>query len=100
MKDNRLFNLLIAVLMSLTLSGIAMPAYAQQKEKQDKTEKIDKTQAAERARAELKGRVLKVEKRQDNYRVKVLQKSGRVVSVDVDKKSGAVKPSKDKKEKR
>ncbi|WP_100658461.1 PepSY domain-containing protein [Alteromonas flava] len=79
----------------------ASPALAQKKQDEAaKTEKIDKTQAAERARAQVNGRVLKVEKRQDKYRVKVLQKSGRVVSVDVDNQSGSVKRSKDKKDKR
>jgi uncharacterized membrane protein YkoI len=40
--------------------------------------------------------VLKVEQTSKKYRVKVLKKSGRVVTVDVDKRSGKVKTSKDK----
>ena len=55
-----------------------------------------KSDAAQRAQQKVNGRVLKVEQKKDAYRVKVLQKSGRVVSVDVDKKSGKV--TKDNKE--
>ncbi len=54
------------------------------------------SEAAERARVAVNGRVLKVEQTSKNYRVKVLKKSGRVVSVDVDKRSGKVKTNKDK----
>ena len=49
-----------------------------------------KAEAAQQAQQKVNGRVLKVEQKPDAYRVKVLQKSGRVVSVDVDKKSGKV----------
>ncbi|WP_372340946.1 PepSY domain-containing protein [Paraglaciecola sp.] len=55
-----------------------------------------KSEAAQQAQQKVNGRVLKVEQNQTTYRVKVLQKSGRVVSVDVDKKSGKV--SKEKKD--
>lgn len=54
---------------------------------------LSKSEAAEKAQKKVRGRVLKVEQDRDNYRVKVLKKSGRVVSVDVDKKSGQVKRS-------
>jgi len=47
-----------------------------------------KAEAAQQAQQKVNGRVLKVEQNQNAYKVKVLQKSGRVVSVDVDKKSG------------
>jgi len=57
---------------------------------------LTKSQAAERARKAENGRVLKVEQTSKSYRVKVLKKSGRVVSVDVDKRSGKVKTSKDR----
>ncbi|MBT0588052.1 PepSY domain-containing protein [Alteromonas sp. SM 2104] len=59
---------------------------------------ISKSQAAARAREQMNGRVLKVERRRDDYRVKMLQKSGRVISVDVDKNSGQVKQPIDKKD--
>ncbi|WP_408611346.1 PepSY domain-containing protein [Bowmanella yangjiangensis] len=69
-------------------------AYPQNKEQ------LDEAQAAKRAKQQVDGRVLKVEPQKDNYRVKVLQKNGRVVTVDVDKKSGKVRPSKDNKDRK
>jgi uncharacterized membrane protein YkoI len=84
--------------MLLTLASA--PLSAQQnnsKEQTRQTSDLNKTQAADRARQKVKGRVLKVEKQKNQYRVKVLQKSGRVVSVDVDKSSGKVNKSVKKK---
>jgi uncharacterized membrane protein YkoI len=79
------FNILLFILfLSLTLLP-STAAYAQSKQKP-----IDKSQAAERAQQKVQGRVLKVDQSKSKYRVKVLQKSGRVVSVDVDKNSGKV----------
>lgn len=93
MELNLLFmrKLLAPVLVSLLLLGtaIAPSAFALQSDKQQ-SQDISKSQAAEKARAQVKGRVLKVEKRKNDYRVKVLQKSGRVVTVDVDGRSGRV----------
>lgn len=66
---------------------------------QDK-EQLDEAQAAKRVKQQVNGRVLKVEPQKDNYRVKVLQKNGRVVTVNVDKKSGKVRPSKDNKDRK
>lgn len=57
---------------------------------QETPQPIDKSQAAQKAQQKYQGRVLKVDQNKNKYRVKVLQKSGRVVSVDVDKKSGKV----------
>ena len=79
------------VCLVLALSNTA-PALALQ----DSGGDISKSEAAERARSAVNGRVLKVEQTSKNYRVKVLKKSGRVVSVDVDKRSGKVNKSKDK----
>ena len=55
-----------------------------------KTAPKTKSEAAKKAQQKVSGRVLKVDQNKSKYRVKVLQKSGRVVSVDVDKKSGKV----------
>lgn len=57
---------------------------------------LSKSQAATRASSAENGRVLKIEQTSTKYRVKVLKKSGRVVLVDVDKRSGKVNKSKDK----
>ena len=74
----------------LLVSPITSPAVHAQSAAQ-KSVQISKTQAAERARQSVKGRVLKVEQGPNAYRVKVLQKSGRVVTVEVDKRTGRVK---------
>lgn len=73
-------------MVSLVLIAAA-PAAAQDK-------LMSKNQAALQAQKSVKGRVLKVEQNKSKYKVKVLQKSGRVVTVDVDKKSGKVSNSK------
>ena len=84
-------NTLRAVALVLTLfmcSGGS--AFAQQ----EKSGELSKSQAVERARQAESGRVLRVSQTNQKYRVKVLKESGRVVSVDVDKRSGKVKTSK------
>ena len=58
---------------------------------QDKRQKqINQAQAVQKAQQQVKGQVLKVRQGKNNYQIKVLQKSGRVVTVNVDKKSGRV----------
>ncbi|GAC14701.1 PepSY domain-containing protein [Aliiglaciecola lipolytica] len=59
---------------------------AQEKSKDN----IDKAQAAQKAQQKVSGRVLRVDQSKNAYKVKVLQKTGRVVTVDVDKRSGRV----------
>jgi uncharacterized membrane protein YkoI len=57
---------------------------------QDKRPNISAAQAAQKAQQQVSGRVLRVDQSKNTYKVKVLQKSGRVVTVDVDKRSGRV----------
>lgn len=78
-------NLLFLILLFFALQT---PLAAKEKVK---TAPVSKEQAAKSAQRQIKGRVLKVDKRQGSYRVKVLKSSGRVVSVEVDSKSGKVK---------
>jgi uncharacterized membrane protein YkoI len=66
-------------------SLLALPGTAADNSTQNS---LNKSQAAKKAQQKVTGRVLKVDQNKNKYRVKVLQKSGRVVSVDVDKKSG------------
>lgn len=80
---------IIVLLLGISITLSSNPVLA----RQDKPVK-NTAQAAERAKLQVKGRVLKVDKKSDRYRVKVLKKSGRVVSVDVDSRSGKVQPSK------
>ncbi|MDF2178819.1 peptidase [Aliiglaciecola sp. CAU 1673] len=68
----------------LVLWLFALPLHAQERDQ------VDMGEAAQRAAQQVDGRVLKVDDARDKYRVKVLQKTGRVVTVDVDKKSGKV----------
>lgn len=44
-----------------------------------------KAEAARKAKRQIKGRVLKVEQRGNTFRVKMLQTSGRVVSIEIRK---------------
>ena len=85
--------MLRAVILILTLVTCAGGnAYAQQ----ETSNEISKSQAVERARKAESGRVLRVSQTNQKYRVKVLKESGRVVSVEVDKRSGNVKSSKNR----
>lgn len=84
MKQNLFIRFIIVCLTSISLSCI--PVSAQDTGTPPKT----KSDAAKKAQQKVNGRVLKVDQNKSKYRVKVLQKSGRVVSVDVDKKSGKV----------
>lgn len=78
-------------IIMLTLSSAGVNA------QQDKQKPVkNSTQAAEQAKRHVDGRVLKVDTQKSSYRVKMLKKSGRVVSLDVDKRSGKVKPSNSK----
>ena len=84
MKQNPYIRFLIVCLTAISLSSITV--YAQDSKNAPKT----KSEAAKKAQQKVSGRVLKVDQSKNKYRVKVLQKSGRVVSVDFDKKSGKV----------
>lgn len=84
MKQNSYIRFIIVCLTAISLSGL--PVSAQDNQTAPKT----KSEAAKKAQQKVSGRVLKVDQNKSKYRVKVLQKSGRVVSVDVDKKSGKV----------
>ena len=79
-------------LLFVIMLGIGFSANAKNDEKQN----VDKAKAIEQVKKNTNGRVLKVDQDKNKYRVKVLQKSGRVVSVDVDKKSGKVTQPKQK----
>ena len=90
MKQNPYIRFIIVCLTAISLSCVSI--YAQNTKTAPKT----KSEAAKKAQQKVSGRVLKVDQNKSKYRVKVLQKSGRVVSVDVDKKSGKVSKKKKK----
>lgn len=90
MKHKPYVKLIIVYLAAILFSG--QPAFAQDPKEVPKT----KSEAAKKAQQKVNGRVLKVDQSKNKYRVKVLQKSGRVISVDVDKTSGKVSQNKKK----
>jgi uncharacterized membrane protein YkoI len=90
LKQNPYIRFIIVCLTAISLSCVSI--YAQNTKTAPKT----KSEAAKKAQQKVSGRVLKVDQNKSKYRVKVLQKSGRVVSVDVDKKSGKVSKKKKK----
>ncbi len=55
---------------------------------------VDQQKAIATAKKSVKGKVLKVDRQQQHYRVKMLNPQGRVVSVKVDRQSGQVMPHK------
>jgi uncharacterized membrane protein YkoI len=79
------FFITVGLIALLVVSNLAVA-----EDKKQNQAPQTKSEAAQQAQQKVNGRVLKVEQNQTTYRVKVLQKSGRVVSVDVDKKSGKV----------
>jgi uncharacterized membrane protein YkoI len=90
LKQNPYIRFIIVCLTAISLSSISVAA------QDTKTAPRTKSEAAKKAQQKVRGRVLKVDQNKSKYRVKVLQKSGRVVSVDVDKKSGKVSRKKKK----
>ena len=91
MKPIPYIRLIIICLTAISLSSISVSA------QNTKTAPKTKSEAAKKVQQKVNGRVLKVDQNKSKYRVKVLQKSGRVVSVDVDKKSGEVSQKKKRK---
>jgi uncharacterized membrane protein YkoI len=90
LKQNPCIRFIIVCLTALSLSSVSVSA------QETKTAPQTKSEAAKKAQQKVSGRVLKVDQNKSKYRVKVLQKSGRVVSVDIDKKSGKVSQKKKK----
>ncbi len=91
MKPIPYIRLIIICLTAISLSSISVSA------QNTKTAPKTKSEAAKKVQQKVNGRVVKVDQNKSKYRVKVLQKSGRVVSVDVDKKSGEVSQKKKRK---
>jgi uncharacterized membrane protein YkoI len=91
LKQNPYIRLVIVCLTAISLSSISVSA------QNTKTAPKTKSEAAKKVQQKVSGRVLKVDQNKSKYRVKVLQKSGRVVSVDVDKMSGKVSQKKKRK---
>lgn len=76
------------LLLSLMLSANSLA----QTSNTDKS--VDQQKAIATAKKSVKGKVLKVDRQKEHYRVKMLNQQGRVVSVKVDRQSGKVMPQK------
>lgn len=72
-----LLGLLVAPLAASEAEARPRPA-AEQQQKQ-----LTAREAAQRARAQYGGRVLKVTRQGNNFRVRLLQESGRVITVTI-----------------
>lgn len=75
--------------MLIFTSQLVLVPAAIAKDKQEQ-KKISKSQAAQKAQQAVPGKILKIENRGSFYRVKIHQKSGRVVYVTVDATTGKV----------
>lgn len=58
----------------------------------DAAPKVNQQQAIAKAKQSVQGKVLKVDRNKEHYRVKMLNPKGRVISVNVNKQSGKVTP--------
>lgn len=76
---------LVGLLVVLSLSATSFTSLAD-----DKAE-IDKKQAITLALAEYTGKTLKVSETKDYFVVRILQNDGRIIDLQVDKKTGKVK---------
>jgi len=81
------------IALALTIAALLfgnITAHAQQNDNKKQKSTINQAQAIQQARQSVDGRVLRVDRNNQNYRVKMLQKSGRVVNVDVNRHTGRV----------
>ena len=91
MRNQRQFKKMVKVLCAIFVLFTSSFAYGQQNDdKKVQKPVIDQSQAIQNARQRFEGRVLRVDRMNQNYRIKMLQKSGRVVSIDVNRNTGRV----------
>jgi uncharacterized membrane protein YkoI len=81
--------MLRSLLLLLILSVISLAPYAAAQGKQQN--QVTKEQAANLAQQRFPGKVLKVQAENRNFRVRLIQADGRVITVLVDNRSGQVK---------
>lgn len=90
--SRRRHRLLAIALLLFVFTGAAIPGHAEprrepataqdQRSKQQKAS-LTPAEAAAKARARYGGKVLKVQRKGDAYRVRLLQESGRVITVTI-----------------
>lgn len=78
-------NTLCCALFTVALLGAAAAPEAQARQLAASEQKSQLTarQAAQKAKAQYGGKVIKVRRQGDNFRVRLLQKSGRVITVTI-----------------
>ena len=76
----------IVILMTLLIISTAAQANTNEKRKA-----VSREQAASLAQQRYPGKIIKVQVQQQNYRIRVLQADGRVVTVLVDSQTGRIK---------
>lgn len=85
------FHLLVLFsLWSFTSSGFAQIEPDFNGYTTDNSNQVTKARAVQYAKQAANGRVLKIESAGNTYQVKILQASGRVVVVEVDKSTGQI----------
>ena len=85
------------LLVAVFSLGCSTLAYAQSANSNTSTTtnaepKVNQQQAIAKAKQSVQGKVLKVDRNKEHYRVKMLNQKGRVISVNVNKQSGKVMP--------
>jgi hypothetical protein len=85
MRPERLIRLICALLLSSGAAGVlpGPDAYAQGAKQSQLQPSMSPQQAADKARKKHGGKVLKVTRKGNGYRVKLLKDSGHVVTVTV-----------------
>lgn len=80
----------LCLLLAAAPAVVAQPYYDKQTDKQARSKGISASQAAQKVQSRYGGKVLKVQRSGNGYRVKLIKKDGRIVSVFVDG-SGRIK---------
>lgn len=82
---------LFSVWISLLLSA---NSFAQSNQSNQSNKSVEPQKAIATAKKSVKGKVLKIDRQKEHYRVKMLNPQGRVVSVRINRQSGKVMPPK------
>lgn len=80
----------LCIATGLIASCAVLPTAAQTPSSSESKKQISQSQAVKLARSRVEGRVLRVDKSSNSYKVKMLSKSGRVVFVNVNRTTGKV----------
>lgn len=80
----------LCIATGLIASSAVLPTVAQTSSSSESKKQISQSQAIKVARSRVEGRVLRVDKGANSYKVKMLSKSGRVVFVNVNRTTGKV----------